>query len=379
MNCPNCRTTNDLSRDRCVNTRCGLSLVASPALDEDIHTVLSWVPTLYDSSIDSDECRQARETIDSCSCSALDLAYHGRRLRINRGDLQSAIERIAVDQGDMSRSLRLLQEGPWSAPYLSPIAEGKNLQIPRELNIRPFGHVHLERVIHHGANNIILQVVDAFGNRLVIKTPNPDLTLHNTARSIKDEAGSAIFIATKFVDSDYGTIKKHAARALEIRAALLRSEFDTLRRFGSKWNVSAISLGEIHGLDWMERLPEQTTIRSWPCLVMPFYEGRTLASYPPRERLVLFRRMLPALWRALQGRLHGDLSPSNLLIYPDETRFRLIDPAPFAATLARAEADEAAAEARYEQAQRDAARLKPLIAAKTCDSLPSLPRPSASR
>ena len=41
-----------------------------------------------------------------------------------------------------------------------------------------------------------------------------------------------------------------------------------------------------------------------------------------------------------------------------------IDPAPFAATLARAEADVAAAEARYEQAQRDAARLKPLIAAK---------------
>ena len=41
-----------------------------------------------------------------------------------------------------------------------------------------------------------------------------------------------------------------------------------------------------------------------------------------------------------------------------------IDPAPFEAALARAEADVAAAQARYEQAQRNAARLKPLIAEK---------------
>ena len=41
-----------------------------------------------------------------------------------------------------------------------------------------------------------------------------------------------------------------------------------------------------------------------------------------------------------------------------------IDPAPFQAAAARAEADVAAAEARYEQAQRNAARLKPLYAEK---------------
>src|SRR5919197_2746864 len=41
-----------------------------------------------------------------------------------------------------------------------------------------------------------------------------------------------------------------------------------------------------------------------------------------------------------------------------------IDPAPFEATVARAEADVAAAEARYEQAKRNAARLKPLQAEK---------------
>ena len=41
-----------------------------------------------------------------------------------------------------------------------------------------------------------------------------------------------------------------------------------------------------------------------------------------------------------------------------------IDPAPFEAALARAEADVAAAEARYEQAKRNAARLKPLYAEK---------------
>ncbi|HWA37132.1 MAG TPA: efflux RND transporter periplasmic adaptor subunit [Burkholderiales bacterium] len=41
-----------------------------------------------------------------------------------------------------------------------------------------------------------------------------------------------------------------------------------------------------------------------------------------------------------------------------------IDPAPFEAAVARAEADVAAAQARYEQAQRNAARLKPLIAEK---------------
>lgn len=41
-----------------------------------------------------------------------------------------------------------------------------------------------------------------------------------------------------------------------------------------------------------------------------------------------------------------------------------IDPAPFEAALARAEADVAAAEARHEQARRNAARLKPLYAEK---------------
>jgi membrane fusion protein (multidrug efflux system) len=41
-----------------------------------------------------------------------------------------------------------------------------------------------------------------------------------------------------------------------------------------------------------------------------------------------------------------------------------IDPAPFEAALARAEADLAAAQAREQQAQRNAARLKPLIAEK---------------
>ena len=41
-----------------------------------------------------------------------------------------------------------------------------------------------------------------------------------------------------------------------------------------------------------------------------------------------------------------------------------IDPKPFEAALARAVADVAAAEARYEQAKRNAARLKPLYAEK---------------
>ncbi len=41
-----------------------------------------------------------------------------------------------------------------------------------------------------------------------------------------------------------------------------------------------------------------------------------------------------------------------------------IDPAPFAAAVARAEADLAAAEARLDQARRNAARLKPLQAEK---------------
>src|SRR5260221_1622647 len=41
-----------------------------------------------------------------------------------------------------------------------------------------------------------------------------------------------------------------------------------------------------------------------------------------------------------------------------------IDPAPFEAALQRAEADVAAASARYEQSQRNAARLKPLYAEK---------------
>ncbi len=41
-----------------------------------------------------------------------------------------------------------------------------------------------------------------------------------------------------------------------------------------------------------------------------------------------------------------------------------IDPAPFEAAVARNEADVAAAEARYEQAEREAARLAPLVQPK---------------
>jgi membrane fusion protein (multidrug efflux system) len=81
------------------------------------------------------------------------------------------------------------------------------------------------------------------------------------------------------------------------------------------------------------------------------YTGQTAGS-----RVVEVRARVPGI---LQKRnfTEGEAVKQGQSLYT-------IDPAPFEAAVARAEADVAAAQARYEQAQRNAARLKPLLAEK---------------
>jgi membrane fusion protein (multidrug efflux system) len=81
------------------------------------------------------------------------------------------------------------------------------------------------------------------------------------------------------------------------------------------------------------------------------YTGQTAGS-----RVVEVRARVPGI---LQKRnfTEGEAVKQGQSLYT-------IDAAPFEAAVARAEADVAAAQARYEQAQRNAARLKPLLAEK---------------
>lgn len=97
-------------------------------------------------------------------------------------------------------------------------------------------------------------------------------------------------------------------------ADLLESEADTLERHGRAWG---------HELCSFEPDSEQPVLETEWCPAVP------LDSLVREQARALLPALLPALWDALVDRLHGDLSPSNLLVSPDGPRAFLIDPAAF--------------------------------------------------
>ena len=109
-------------------------------------------------------------------------------------------------------------------------------------------------------------------------------------------------------------------------------------------------------------------------------KGGPMGGMPPSEVAVVTatRETLPVSWEyagqtagsrevEVRARVTGILLSRNFKegerVKKGQSLFT-IDPKPFEAALARAVADVAAAEARYEQAKRNAARLKPLYAEK---------------
>jgi membrane fusion protein, multidrug efflux system len=109
-------------------------------------------------------------------------------------------------------------------------------------------------------------------------------------------------------------------------------------------------------------------------------KGGPMGGMPPSEVAVAIaaRETLPVSWEyagqtvgsrevEVRARVTGILLSRNFKegerVKQGQSLFT-IDPKPFEAALARAVADVAAAEARYEQAKRNAARLKPLYAEK---------------
>lgn len=202
------------------------------------------------------------------------------------------------------------------------------LPMPDTIHIAPFGEARVRRALQEGPDNLVLRA-DLGGRDVVIKTPLP-----------VDPTGLG-----EVLDGIYfGTLWTHytalgGSPALGLHAAewraLVADEVRRLKRNGPHWNIDWAEAGTtdlLHraGVNESRRqLTEPASIAppDWPCLILPHYDGTTLADIPADERPSLFRRMLPALWHALSGRHHGDLTPANLLLAPDRSLFRILDPA----------------------------------------------------
>ena len=109
-------------------------------------------------------------------------------------------------------------------------------------------------------------------------------------------------------------LRRYDASAPVTSADLLENEAQTLERHGRAWGPELCSF---------EPDSKQPVLETAWCPAVP------LDSLPREQARALLPALLPALWDALVDRLHGDLSPSNLLVSPDGPRAFLIDPAAF--------------------------------------------------
>lgn len=193
------------------------------------------------------------------------------------------------------------------------------------VEVAPFGTAVVSSVIQNGSDHLVLRAaLDRRDTVVKVPLPGPPTGL---GEIVGWQGGTLPWIVSTHFDAE--PYREHDAR---MHRRLLEAECRTLRDNADAWRLGEArmarfadfhrrGIGYRHG----DRVVQAPT--DWPCLVMPFHEGTTLARQPPGRRADLFRRMLPALWRALEGRPHGDLSASNLLIDPDGARFRLLDPA----------------------------------------------------
>lgn len=111
---------------------------------------------------------------------------------------------------------------------------------------------------------------------------------------------------------------------------LLAIEAEQIRHTNSRWNHSVYALGvwdpSVRSHRWGGGGEAEPASRSQLVLATPWWEGAPFAALAIGEQRALFPSMLPALWDALCASVHGDLSPSNVLIAADRARFALIDP-----------------------------------------------------
>lgn len=189
------------------------------------------------------------------------------------------------------------------------------------LSLGGIGTAELRGTPRDGSHSIVLRATLG-GRDVAIKLPKPGAQHVDLARSTLS-GGRETFHSTDLWQAGDGGWAVPAS----LHYQLLKSELQALQDFGPHWNSGAIGVAMIAAQE-LPPIARPARDKAWPGLVMPYWEGHTLASVPADGRLDLFRRMLPALWQALSGRLHGNLSPDNLLLAPDRRLFRLLDPAP---------------------------------------------------
>lgn len=111
---------------------------------------------------------------------------------------------------------------------------------------------------------------------------------------------------------------------------LLAIEAERIRHTDARWNHSVYALGvwdpHVRLHRWGGGGDDDPASRSQLVLATPWWDGAPFDTVPIAEQRALFPSMLPALWDALCASAHGDLSPSNVLLAADRSRFALIDP-----------------------------------------------------
>jgi len=108
------------------------------------------------------------------------------------------------------------------------------------------------------------------------------------------------------------------ADVASLAPSLLNAEAEAIATSHGGWNHDAIC----DCVDWPGRGEN-------PILVSTWRDGDRLSDLPHAEQRRIFPRMLPSLWRAIACALHGDVTPSNIIVWPHRDRFSLIDPGVF--------------------------------------------------
>jgi hypothetical protein len=186
--------------------------------------------------------------------------------------------------------------------------------------ISPFGPVAVTTPLHVGLAFEVWEV-ERGGARFCVKTPS-------RAGGAGGFASRAMGIATSLWGGSTRPGVEDVTAHQGLGELLLALEAEAIRQSAGAWNHEVTALGAWDGPDdaWHLSYGPSAPPRWRMALVTPRHPGADFGALAPERQRRLLPRMLPALWEALTRAPHGDLSPANIVVSPDERRFVLIDP-----------------------------------------------------
>jgi len=216
-----------------------------------------------------------------------------------------------------------------------------------EIFINPLGRVSELELLSAGF------MFDVYGGRLdgepvCVKVPAKTMSLHERAiRERLSVTRSFVFykpwtphgantpLKTQLIHTSHDPGDGDVPPGLS--AAILTTQAHVLGRTGAAWNHCLIGLGIWGDADYGRAMPDdgipypksiypEAGPALPPALVMERAAARPLSSYPLADQNRLFKKALPALWRALAAHPHGDLKPEHILVSEDGATVHLIDP-----------------------------------------------------